>query len=57
MIHHTCNDCQMGFQAQSQDEAEVEAENAKEVGEYIEGSELIYAKYCPYCGGDNIEAI
>jgi predicted Zn-ribbon and HTH transcriptional regulator len=47
----------MGFAAQSRDEAEVEAENAKEVGEYEEDSELIYAKHCPYCGSENIEAI
>ena len=55
MIHFTCMECQMGFQARSYDEALEEQEGAKKAGEYDPESELVYAKYCPYCGSQAIE--
>jgi len=61
MVHHTCLDCQMGFVAVSQEEAEelvkVRVKEGKISEDEIEGS--IYSSYatcCPYCGGRHVEA-
>lgn len=55
MIHFTCNDCQMGFQARSKEEAEEEAKKAAKTEDFDENAELVYANQCPYCGSWAIE--
>ena len=56
MTHHTCKDCQVGFVATSQAEAEEEAKKTKPAEE-IDFEDLTYAKFCPYCGSLDVEAV
>ena len=62
MLYHTCTECHRGFIATSFDEATeglVELKGmSKEQADKFEGGaeELVYAKFCPYCGGKAIEA-
>jgi hypothetical protein len=63
MIYYTCQDCQRGFAATSEEEAQEEyeelykdAEASPSFEEVVETNEVAYAQYCPYCGGTNIEA-
>ena len=66
MLHYRCLDCQMGFIALAQEEAENEAEEKRKdleskglLGEVEEEEleNLAYARFCPYCGGESIEQI
>lgn len=57
MTHHTCRDCHKGFVADSYDEAKEKymALPKEERDKVNEEDGLVYAIFCPYCGGTNIE--
>lgn len=59
MLKHCCNDCQREFVAIAFEEAKKEAESEgtpfEETEEDREQNTLGYAKFCPYCGGLDIE--
>lgn len=58
MVHFICCDCQTGFVAKSYDEW-YEKEGCLLSDEEKVKAEIdargLYAIYCPYCGGTNIE--
>jgi len=55
MVHFTCMDCQMGFQARSYEEAVEEATVKARRGDEVDDKTLVYASFCPYCGSQAIE--
>ena len=69
MIHFTCMDCQRGFTATSYEEAKVEHEEQEQArvhgrtivkvdfDEAVDHGSFACARYCPYCGGESIEAV
>ena len=68
MVHHTCRACQQGFIATSCEEAIEVYREAKEFkakahipmgnfNDLVNHNELHYAKCCPYCDSDLIEAV
>ena len=59
MIHLICNDCKGKFMAMSVEEMKETVEQQKILAsgkklEDVEQTELIFAKFCPYCGSLDI---
>ena len=59
MIHLICNDCKGKFMAISAEERKEAVEQQILAGEKkledVEQTELIFAKFCPYCGSLDIK--